>query len=181
MQFIHTNTVKNITPHPLQKQGMIKKKKRSNEIKGQFYKKKRLNQIHLSHSWVSLRSTGGLFQVIKGTFSCIFHIYIKAIKARWSSPLGQSLKVAIIGIYISNECKNNVKGVTSSDGHAQNYHSNLQLPSALQSFIASFSSLFTCPAHNFTVLVHSHRSQSLFLGSCFQRKKNSIKATDRQS
>ncbi len=44
----------------------------------------------------------------------------------------------------------------------KNYHPNLQLPSALRSFIVSFISLFSCLAHNSTVLVQSHCS----LGIC---------------
>ena len=36
----------------------------------------------------------------------------------------------------------NVRGVTRSDEHMENYHQTLQLPSALKSLIASFSSLF---------------------------------------
>ncbi len=39
-----------------------------------------------------------------------------------------------------------------------NYHLNLQLPSALRRFIVSFSLLFSCPLHNFIVVVHSHAS-----------------------
>jgi len=39
-----------------------------------------------------------------------------------------------------------VKGFTRSDEPTENYHLNLQLPSALRSFIVNFSSLFSCPA-----------------------------------
>ncbi len=42
----------------------------------------------------------------------------------------------------------NVKGVTCSDKPTKNHPPTLQLPSALQSFLASFSSLFGFTACN---------------------------------
>ncbi len=36
----------------------------------------------------------------------------------------------------------NVKGITHNDEPAENYHPTLQIPSALQSFLASFCSSF---------------------------------------
>ncbi len=51
-----------------------------------------------------------------------------------------------------------MKGVARSDEPTENYHLNLQLSLVLWSFIVTFSSLFSCPARNFTVLVHSHCS-----------------------
>ncbi len=47
------------------------------------------------------------------------------------------------------------------------------LPSTLQSFIVSFSSLFICPDHNFTVLVHSYRSHNIV----FSRSSQLFSAT----
>ncbi len=63
------------------------------------------------------------------------------------------------------------------DEPTENHHLNLQLHSALWSFIASFSSWFNCPVRNFTVLV-SHHSRSVVglfratAGGCFRRKSS---------
>ncbi len=48
------------------------------------------------------------------------------------------------------------EGFTRSNEPTENYHLNLQLALALQSFMKSFNSLFSCSARNLTVLVHSH-------------------------
>lgn len=47
----------------------------------------------------------------------------------------------------------NVIEVARSDEPKENFNLNLQLSSALWSFKASFSSLFSCLIHNFNVLV----------------------------
>lgn len=49
----------------------------------------------------------------------------------------------------------NVKAVIRSNKPTENHQLTL-LPSALWSFMVSFSSLFISPAHKFTVLLHSH-------------------------
>lgn len=57
--------------------------------------------------------------------------------------LKESFKAAIINISYNNNVLNyDVKGVACSDECTDNYHLNLRPPSALQSFIANFSSLF---------------------------------------
>lgn len=74
------------------------------------------------------------------------------------------LKAAIIGIFITvfqMAMEHNVKGVPLSDEPTQNYQLNVQLPSALWSFIVSFHLLFRCPAHNFTGLVRAHCSHRI--------------------
>ncbi len=58
----------------------------------------------------------------------------------------------------------NVKGATCSDEPSENYHPNLQFPSALWSFTTNLSSFFSCMAWNFTVLVHSHCSHNVIFG-----------------
>lgn len=57
-------------------------------------------------------------------------------------------------ILTPHEC--HLKGVASSDEPKENYQLALQLLRALWGFIASLSSLFSCSASNFTVLLHSH-------------------------
>ena len=69
----------------------------------------------------------------------------------------------------------NVRGDARSDEPTENYHPTLQFPSALWSFIASFSSLFSCPAA--TLLFWFTLSALIVLfspaaGSCFQRKSS---------
>lgn len=44
----------------------------------------------------------------------------------------------------------------------ENDHPNLQLLLALLSFIMRFSSLFSCPTHNFIVLAHSCSQAAIF-------------------
>ena len=46
----------------------------------------------------------------------------------------------------------NVKGVARNDKPTENYHLNRQLFKALQSFIVSFSSLFSCSAASLLLL-----------------------------
>ncbi len=67
---------------------------------------------------------------------------------------------AVIYFYSNIVLSDNVNGVACSDEPTENYSLNLQRPSALRSFIVSFSSLFSCQATT-TVLVHSHRSHSV--------------------
>ncbi len=62
----------------------------------------------------------------------------------------------------------NVKGVARSDEPTERCHVNLQLRSTLRSFITSVSSLFSWPAHNFNVLLHSHRSHNIIFGNSRQ-------------
>lgn len=65
----------------------------------------------------------------------------------------------------------NVEVVAWGDEPTENYYLNPLLPLALQSSNVSFSSEFSCLAHNFTVLVQPH---SIFLataGSFFQIKQ----------
>ncbi len=62
-------------------------------------------------------------------------------------------------------CCNNVKGVSRTGEPTNNYQLNLQLLSALRSFLNSFSSLFICPA---TTSLFSSLSPAA--GRCFQRK-----------
>ena len=55
-------------------------------------------------------------------------------------------------------CNNDdrVKAAAHNDEPTENYHLNLQLPSALWSLILSSSSLFSCPVCNLTVLARCH-------------------------
>ncbi len=72
-----------------------------------------------------------------------------------------------------------VKGIAHSGKPTQNYHLTPQFPSALQSLLASFSSLFWFSSCNFTVLVYSHRPHQC----CFklhQQKNNNINCTSAQ-
>ena len=54
------------------------------------------------------------------------------------APFGQPCSI----VAIDQMTIGNVKGVTSSDEPTENHHLTLQFPSALQSFLESFSSLF---------------------------------------
>ena len=49
-----------------------------------------------------------------------------------------------------------MKGVFGTDELTGHYQLNLQLTSALQSFIETFSSLIVCPDHSYTALPPSH-------------------------
>lgn len=64
----------------------------------------------------------------------------------------------------------NVKVVTCSYEPTENYHATLQFPSAPQSVLVPFSSLFWVN-QNRKVLVHPHSSHQCAAGSCFERKK----------
>lgn len=72
----------------------------------------------------------------------------------------------------------NVQHITQSDEPTENCHSTLQFPSALQSIVASFSSLFRI----YSLYLYCSGSLSLlsstsFLvsrGSCFQQKNAQI-------
>ncbi len=56
--------------------------------------------------------------------------------------------------------KNNVKEVVRSDEPTENDQLHLQFRLALQSFIVTFSSLFSCPVSKFTVLIHRSHNDS---------------------
>ncbi len=80
------------------------------------------------------------------------------------------LKKVVNDIFIPTVYEKPVKTMwqRESDEPTENYQLNRQLSSILWSFIVSFSLLFSCPAHNFTVLVHSHRSHCVVFGSSRQ-------------
>lgn len=95
----------------------------------------------------------------------ILHFCPKIPLTHWS------FKATIIDILYNNNVLNgdvetmcNVKGVSGSDEQTENYHLNPQLCLALRSFIVCSSLFFGCPAHNFTVLVHSHRFHTVVVG-----------------
>lgn len=63
-------------------------------------------------------------------------------------------------------------GDAQNDKLTYNYYQTLQFPSELRSVLASTSSCFGVPAHNFTVVVQSHCSRHCFpaeAGHCFQQ------------
>lgn len=65
-----------------------------------------------------------------------------------------------------------MKGVSCSDEPTETSHRNLQLSSAL----SSLGSLFSCQAHTFTVLGHSHHSRTVVFG---RKKALTIQCTPR--
>lgn len=80
--------------------------------------------------------------ISKKTDRCVVHIPTRNIYSR--------LFAALLCKYVTG------------DQPTENYHLN---PLALRSFIVSFSSLFICPAHNFTIWVHAHCPHCFFVSS----------------
>ena len=61
-----------------------------------------------------------------------------------------------------NQNHNCIPSFAHTEEHTETYYLNLQLYLALSRFTVRFSSLFSCAGYHFTVLVHSHRSWSVF-------------------
>lgn len=69
----------------------------------------------------------------------------------WSFRMGVQNPSSLYNQYFYNSKGSSESVAAQNDEPTENYHLNLQLPLALQSFVVSFSSLFICLDHNFTV------------------------------